>query len=283
MKITKLKVGSTFGGVISEQDYDNRRVMWPDGYEIETEGMTLDEARKLRIKLREELLSEQWERMEILRNKVKADALQRQMSKARIREKDNKQYVSVTTITSWDKNFFMKDGELLQHAARGKLIDKLVEHWFEKQVWLELKELVKQYPELRADAAIMWQGNLKLRLDTLTHEKFFEKYGEDFKIEKAKPVIFNEEHMYSGEPDFIGYFKDIRSIIDVKSGDFDWEQLAAYAKGDDVGDIEQLVIIPVGETTNDCGYMKPKVNKEIDAEFKKFIQMRNKFKENFGI
>lgn len=108
-----------------------------------------------------------------------------------------------------------------------------------------------------------------------------EKYRDKIKVEKFQNEVFNDEALYAGRYDILGEFDGVRSIMDIKSGGWDFRQLAAYAVC--VGDIEQLVVIPVKPTDNKCGYVKPVINDTVQKEYEEFLKARAKFKQRFGI
>ena len=108
------------------------------------------------------------------------------------------------------------------------------------------------------------------------------QYGDKIEPLKIEHELFNDVNLYAGTADIIGNYDGKRSVVDFKSGTvYDFRQLAAYAVC--LENIEQLVIMPVGQTDNKCGYMKPKICTTIQDEFKEFLKARAKFKKRFGI
>lgn len=285
MKVTKINIGSQFGGVISEADYENRRKMFDEGIEVTTEPTNNIKAVIEKIETIRNLLQDsQFKEYEVIKNKIKADYLKDILLKVKYREKNRKKYPGVTSILNWYKKWDMPEYEISQYASRGTLAHSLIEHFIDKQIWLELKELVEKNPELQPDAAMMYRGNLKLSLEELSYKTFFEKYWKDFEVIDVEKVVFNEEYLYSGRIDLIGNYKGEKSIIDWKTGSsYDMRQLAAYAHADEIKDIKQLVICKVGKTDNKGGVMKPVVEKNIKQYWEAFKKERAKFKEQFGI
>lgn len=281
MKITKIEVGSEYGGVIAVGDYENKKKKYFETiYADIAEG---EDPKKCLKELRDFLHNSQEGDFALLWNKTKAELLQKQTLDIKFREHQSKKWPRVSSIIGWSVNWNMPEHEIAQYGARGHLTHKMIEYYTQNEIWLELKELVEKFPELRDDAALMFRGNLGLTLEDLSYKEFFEKYWKDFEIEETEKIIFNEEHFYTGQIDAIGKFQGKKSIIDWKTGGYEMKQLAAYAKADGIESIEQLVVCPVGKNDNKSGIKKPIICDNIKAEFDKFLKDRREFRERFGI
>lgn len=210
-------------------------------------------------------------------NLAKANMIEKQYSYIRFRPKNGKKYPSVTSILDWDKIWRISEDELNQYAARGKIIDKLLQVYFETGKWANPLKI----SELKEDISVLLGGSLNFTWQSCSHEKFIKHYRRKFNIAKMKTIIFNDEHLYSGEIDAVGEYEGKRAIIDFKTGEYDMRQLAAYAVCE--SDIEVLVIFPVGPTDNISGYMRPVVCDTIQEKFNEFLKARAKFRERFGI
>lgn len=217
------------------------------------------------------------ERFDQLANRAKADLIDKQYANIRFREKSGKKYPSVTSILSWDVDWRVSEDELNQYAARGKIIDKLLELYFQMGKWANPLKI----PELKEEISILLGGSLNFHWDDCSHEAFIKQFIKKINIQRMKTIVFNDEHLYSGEIDFVGDVEGIHSIIDVKTGVFDMRQLAAYAVCEK--DIEALVVFPVGPTDNKCGYMRPVICDTVQDKFREFLDARAKFRERFGI
>jgi len=136
--------------------------------------------------------------------------------------------------------------------------------------------------DLQDEVNLLLSGNLKLNWKDCSHKKFFEKYRKDIgKIEAMEEIVFNDDLFYSGTPDLVAPFNGLKSVIDYKTGAYDFCQLASYAaclKG-----IKQLVIFPLGKSTNVSGYSKPIIKTDWKKDWEEFVKLRKKFRENFGI
>jgi hypothetical protein len=193
-------------------------------------------------------------------------------------EEDNLDYPRTSSIMDWDSEWKIAKHELSQYGARGTIVHKLCHLFVTENEWFNPIELA----ELDDEVNILLSGNLKLGWKECSHKKFMEKYRSDVgEVEAMEKVVFNKELFYSGTPDLVAPFKGLKSIIDYKTGAYDFASLAAYAgciKG-----IKQLVIFPVGESKTVSGYSKPIIRSEWSADWDRFVEKRRKFRENFGI
>jgi len=216
-------------------------------------------------------------RFQLVENRARTDLIEKQYSYIRFRGKNGKKYPSVTSILYWDTLWRIPDDELNQYAARGKIVDKLLERYFETGKW----ENPLKMPEVKEEVSVLLGGSKGFHWEDCTHKRFITSYKNKINIKKQKVVIFNDEHLYSGEIDAIGDYDDVYSVMDFKTGTYDMRQLAAYAvceKG-----IKQLVVLPVGPTDNKSGYMRPVICDTINEKFKEFLKARAKFKQRFGV
>lgn len=280
MIIKQVEISTRFGGVIFEAPYENIKPSFEDRILIDLdENDNEDEIRK---RYRNLLMEEQIRSFEMLKNKFKADLVKKQYQKISFSEKDGLQYPHVTSITGWDKDFHISDIDLQQYASRGTIIHYMIEQFISTGVWLDLRAVAEN--GYNQDATIMFRGGLKLRVEDCSHVEFFEAFGKDFEFDEMEMTIWNDEYRYCGRLDAIGKYKGLKSIIDFKTGSsWDMKQLAAYANGDGIEGIEQLVICPVGPNTNKSGVKNPVVTKNIRGPFDEFLKDRAEFTKRFGV
>jgi hypothetical protein len=208
-------------------------------------------------------------------------------------------YPSVTSILSWDADFFMSPDELQQHASRGSIIDKQVELYLKdlmegkEPVWREPEAIPEIYPDL----VIIKGGNLKLALDDSNFVDFFKKYP--FKPLALQGVLINHEHRYGGRKDIKcviessnkgcwdkveGVLFDVPSILDVKAGAMDktkfLKQQTAYWHCDP--EIMQVGIIHLNKETQQ-GFSKPTIETNREKYWSLFLRDRSNFKNRYGI
>jgi len=210
-------------------------------------------------------------------NRGKADLIDKQYSNIRFYEKDGKKYPSVTSIIGWDKEWKVTEDELRQYASRGTIVGEIVEHYLSHGEWLD----PTQVPFMREDVSILMSGSLMFTWEQCSHKAFLEQFAKLIKVEKVQETVFNEENLYAGTYDILGLYDDVKSLMDVKCGGWNMMQLAAYAVC--LGDVEQLVVLPVGPTDNKCGYKRPVFCDTIGKEFEEFLKARAKFRKRFGV
>lgn len=267
MKIKEITV--SLSGVIPVAAYENLR----PGFSITVEPMNGEDPEKIIDELQQYLHTV----FDNESNRGKADLIDKQYANIRFREKAGKKYPSVTSILGWDKDWHITDDELRQYASRGTIMDALITGFLKSGLWFDPTDL----PSLREDVSILMSGSLMLTWEQCSHKSFMTQYRKKIEAEKFHGTVFNDEALYSGEWDILGKYDGVRSIMDIKHGQFDMRQLAAYAICEK--DIEQLVILPVGPTDNKCGYKRPVVCDTIQKEFEEFLKARAKFKQRFGI
>ena len=268
MKVKEITVGKS--GVIPIASYSNLRPSFSVTVEPE-EGEELDSIfEKIQMVIDE--------RFAIEENKALIKLIEKQYKNIGFREKDGKKYPRVSSIMGWDTEWKIPKHELNQHGARGTIIHKLNHLFITENKWFDPKEI----EELEGEVNKLLSGNLKLHWEDCSHKEFMEKFRGDIgEIEAMEEVVFNEELFYSATPDLIAPFKGLKSVIDYKTGGYDFAQLAAYAGC--IEGIKRLVIFPLGPTNNVSGYSKPIVRLNWENDWKKWLMMRKKFRENFGI
>lgn len=146
------------------------------------------------------------------------------MSGLRIRIKDGKKFVSVSSILHPDgipKNI---DPD---YAVRGTEIHRIFNHWILKQEWL-------------SPAAPL----SKLTYESIPYQEFAAKFKDRFSVEGAvlNLEVYHPKYLYSGELDGLLKVDGIPSLVDLKTGSWTWEQLVAYYKALASKEIKQLVI-----------------------------------------
>ena len=205
-------------------------------------------------------------------------------------------YPSVTSIIGWDKDFFMNDEELSQHAARGTIIDKQIEIYLNTGEWKEPKDIPEIYPEL----VIVKKGNLGLALDDVDFPAFYKKYP--FKVLAQQVTVINDEHRYGGRSEIQCVIEsenkgdwakvddvlfDVPTLLDVKATStldktYVMKQCTAYVKCPELKDVKQIGAIHLTKS-NKCGYAKPVLENNLDKYWTLFIRDRENFKKRYGI
>uniref|UniRef100_A0A6M3JI73 PD-(D/E)XK nuclease superfamily protein n=1 Tax=viral metagenome TaxID=1070528 RepID=A0A6M3JI73_9ZZZZ len=268
MKIKEIK--ASISGVIPIASYENLKPYYEISAELEEGDNIADKIKELRDIVRWHFDQEG--------NRAKADVIEKQYAGIRFYEKDGRKYPSVTSILGWDIDWKISEDELRQYGSRGTIVHKLIEIYLKEGSWANPLEI----PELENDVATLLGGSKKLSWVDCSYKAAVEGLMGDLKVIQLENELYNDENLYAGRADLVCLYKGKQTIMDFKSGTVtDMRQLAAYSAC--VEGIEQLVIVPVGQTDNKSGVKKPIVSTDIAGEYKKFLYARAKFRERFGI
>jgi len=274
MKVTK--VSAELSGVISIAAYENLR----PGFGMEIE---LDEGEdpKEVFEIARKVLREQFQREG---NVAKVDLIEIQYEKLRFYPRNGKKYPSITSVLGWDDDWRLSDDHLGQYSSRGKIVHKMCYEYFKVldnkrvRIWIDPMEC----KEIEEDVINVITGSLGLSWKDCTYKKFVEKFENDIVVYAMEEVVYNDEWEMAGTLDIRGLFKDKKSIMDWKTGTYKMPQLAGYAISSKEKQ-EQLVVLPVGPTSNKSGYKNPIICTDIEREWKILIKAREKFRRRFGI
>lgn len=272
MKIENAKVKEitvSLSGVIPVAAYENLR----PGFSITVEPIDGENPEKVITSLQQYLHTV----FENESNRGKADLIDKQYANVRFREKNGKKYPSVTSILGWDKDWHITDDELRQYASRGTIMDAMISAFLSSGEWLD----PTQIQSLREEVSILMSGSLMLTWEQCSHKAFMAQYRDKIEAEKFHGTVFNDEALYSGEWDILGSYDGVKSIMDIKSGGYDMRQLAAYAICEK--NVEQLVVLKVGQCDNKSGFFRPIICDTVQKEFEDFLKARAKFRTRFGI
>uniref|UniRef100_A0A6M3J4X9 Uncharacterized protein n=1 Tax=viral metagenome TaxID=1070528 RepID=A0A6M3J4X9_9ZZZZ len=276
-----IKIQASVQGVISTGSYQNLR----PGYLIEETIEECDYDQDLIVAQTKDLYEKCYGLLREAEQKAIAERIQRERADLRFRlsPTSGKELPSVTSIINFDADFFVSAEDLTQYASQGQICHARVAEYIRSGKWVEPKTI----DSIWTDIVIITKGSLKLSLDSGDFPAFLEKYP--ISDMKNGEVIYNEEHGYSGELDFIGIpkFKDaleIPTVFDVKrtvdkiKGGM---QVAAYSKAKG---IKQAILIPLNNKT-DQGYSKPTVfnEQQLEGYWKMFLSKREEFKKRYSI
>jgi hypothetical protein len=200
---------------------------------------------------------------------------------------------SVTSIISWDADFYMSPDELAQYSSRGTIIHKQVEILLRDNVWKEAKDIPEIYPDL----VIVSRGNLGLEIDNVDFRGFYKDYP--FKVIALEETVINKERRYGGRIDILciiekknpgkwnkidGILYDVPTILDVKTGSIDktkcFKQQTAYWHCRE--DVQQVGIVPLTKD-NKCGYAKPLILTDKEKYWHLFLKDQDNFNQRYGL
>ena len=276
-KKVKIKVGSSFSGVIATGSFQNSRPSFNAEVEFEIDGD------KDQISLAVESIQE--ELYGICREKFNSVAEQERIIKVkndrkdfRFYLKDGIEYPSVTSILNYDSDFLIPEDELKQYASQGNIIHAQVYEYIKTGTWKTPKEIEGTTPDL----FILKTGTLQLSLDGWDFLAFLKKYPME-NLTNGE-IVYNEKERYAGLPDGYGVFTSLNSIFDIKrtpEKTKNFMQMAMYAKASKE-EVKQMIIIPLNDKTEQ-GFSKPIISTDIEKYFELALYKRKEFKRVYGI
>lgn len=278
-----IKISARFDGVIPTGSYQNSRPGFSaeETFEIdapkeEVDLMIQDRQRELQLICYENFESEA--------EKARIQKIKNDMKNFRFYESENGEYPSVTSILSYDEDFFCTDDELKQYASQGNLIDAEIRNFVKTGKWVSSKDL----EGCAADRFILKKGSLQLSLEGWNFTGFLEKYPiKDLKVHE-KP-LFNHKWKYAGMPDLEGVYNDMATLISIKRTDHGVKPLiqdAAYARCGGMEHIKQIMVVEMkseADGGNKQGFSKPSITTEIDKYFELFLYKRKEFTKVYGV
>lgn len=185
-----------------------------------------------------------------------------ELSGLRVRIKDGKKYVSVTSILTPD---FPKSIDP-EYAIRGTEIHRIFTHWVTTGEWLAPS------PSLLS----------KLKFEDIAYKKFTETFSDRFKpaSHSLGLEVYHEAHLYSGEIDAVMDVDGKKSLVDFKTGGWSWDQLVAYYKALADKDIKQLVIFDLKNTKLE---VLPVTDSKCVKYWENFLIKRGEIRARFGV
>ena len=284
-----IEISLGVNGTISTAPYEN----WKPGFFMKCNslGLTKEMLREQYKQAKAELKHQ----FNLEKNNCKAEVVAERFNNIGFTAKDGLNYVWVSSVLGYDIVWRIPEFELTQYGSRGTIGHEMAHDYIRK-----LDLLRKEDPELKRIAEIKWMkpeeektlqenvtilknGSLGMSPDDLSVKKFMEVHGKSITEPEIEISVWNKKHLYTGRADMFCKWNGIPSVIDYKCGKIssDFRQLAAYAVCRE--DIQQMVLCPIGPTTNVCGFMKPSINTNIKGEFRAFVKKRAQFRKEFGI
>lgn len=276
-----LRISASFGGKIPTGSFQNMNPSFYAEETVEFPNELKDDEANLYISLRQKELQG------ICYGNFEAEAIKAKLLKIKSDRKDFRFYPlkdgtevpSVTSVLGYDTDWGIEEDELNQYAAQGNIIHAQVHSYIKDGKWREPKDI----PGLTPDIFILKSGALHLPLEGWNFEAFLNKHP--IKEMKNGRRIVNEKDRYGGEYDLEGLYDSVPTLCDVKRTPDkikNFMQIAAYAKGEGMGHIKQMMIIPLNDKT-DQGFSKPIVSRDIDKFYELFLAKRKEFKRVYGI
>lgn len=287
----KLKISSSFSGVIASGSYENSR----PGFAVEEE-FEMDTDQQSEIDFVIETRQEQlhvlcYERFKSVEQQMIVDRIQKERKDIRFYLAPNgKKYPSVTSVLNYDADFAVTPHQLQQYASQSNIAHARTAHFITTGVWAEPKEL----KECHTDIVICVKGDLGLDIDAGSFPNFLEDYP-ILEMNNGE-TIFDDELEIAGTPDLIGVpdiekgkwkkafpgIKKVKTVFDVKrTVDEEKNLCQIFSYGKPLG-IVQACIVPINNKTKQ-GFSVPVISDKKDFYLAIMSNKRKAFRERFGI
>jgi len=286
--LRKIKVEGSYSGVLPVASYSNLRPGFMASMEFEQEFKSDDEVR-LAIEGGQQMMNEIcFAAFEAEAVKARVLKVQEDLKNFRFYDIDGEKFPSVTSVSGYDKEFFVGDDDLKIYAAQGNIYDAEIRNFVKTGEWKESKDIL----ECTADRFILKTRPLStgkaLSLDTCKFREFLEKYPITDLKSIEKPV-FNKKYRYAGTPDLVGTYNGLKTLVSIKRTKSETDNLiqeSAYAKSDGMEDIKQMMVVEMKNEMdggNKQGFSKPIVSTDIDRYFELFLRKRNEVLKIYGV
>lgn len=285
----KLKIEASFSGVLPTGSYANMRPGFSASMEFEQEFQTVDELNLAIESAQQELQTICYQSFEREAEKAKILKIKEDIKNFRFyKTESGEEYPSVTSITNFDKEFFVEDEDLKLYCAQGNIIDAEIRNFVKTGKWTPSSELL----ECTADRFILKSRKTSkgktLSLDGWDFQAFLAKYPIKNLRSIEKPV-FNDQYRYAGTPDLMGEYEGLETLVSIKrtkSKTDNFTQDSAYAKCKGMENIKQILVVEMKSEEdggNKQGFAKPLVTTEIEKYFELFLRQRSDFKKIYGV
>lgn len=280
----KIKISSSFSGVISRGSYENSR----PGFSVDVEFETEEKDKELILNSidnhQKTLQRICYENFKACEEQAIVERIQKERADIKFYDciKCGGKHVSVSSITGWDSDFFMPPQELQQYASQGNLDHLRASYFIKTNEWLPVEKIEGSW----SDLVIVKRGNLGLEVDKWDFPAFLKKYPLE-NMEVGEPIV-NCQLGFGGTPDIAKcYYEGKKTLADFKRTPDKakhFKQTAGYvllkeALGEEP--YEQMMLIPSGGKTEQ-GFSKPIITTEIQQYKAMFLKDKENFKKRFG-
>jgi len=283
MKIREITVSKS--GVIPKASFSNLR----PGYSITAEVDENEDPNEIILKCKE-IVNKHFE-LDEYREAV--NLIQKQFKEIRLYDgNEGLKYPSISSILNYDKEWTISKGELLQYGSLGTILHEVF--WYALNSYTNTGKIIwkdpREFANLQKEIGIVLNGSLKLNWNDYSYQAFGNEYIPKIKkIYGIEQVLLNPDIRVGGRYDLIAEIeldKTMLAVIDLKSGGYDFRQLAFYGRTwEQQNDkkIDAMVVFPIGKTTNKCGFSKPIIETDIDHYWDEMLKKREEFRNDFNI
>lgn len=286
----KIRVEASYSGVLPVASYSNLRPGFSASMEFENEFRD-DAEVELAIEGAQQKLNEICYRaFESEAVKARVLKVQEDLKSVRFHDVDGEKFPSISSITSYDKDFFVGDEDLKIYCAQGNIIDAEIRYFVRSglKTYLESKDIL----ECTADRFILKSKPLSsgkfLALSGWNFRGFLEKYPIQ-NLESMEKVIHSKRHRIAGTPDLKGVYNGLKTLISIKRTKSETDNLiqeAGYSLCDTLEDVEQFMVIEMKSEEdggNKQGFSKPILTTDVARYRELFLRKRQEFLKIYGV
>lgn len=284
----KIRVEASYSGVLPVASYSNLRPGFSASLEYEQEFASEEEMRLAIEGSQQELNSICYSAFESEAVKARVLKIQEDLKNFRFHEIDGEKFPSVSSINSYDTDFFVGEEDLKIYAAQGNIIDAEIRNFVRTGEYKESKDLL----ECTADRFILKSKKLSsgklLSLSGWNFRGFLEKYPIENLVSMEK-VVYSKKHRIAGTPDLLGKYNGLKTLVSIKrtkSETSNFTQDAGYSLCDGLEDVEQIMVVEMKSEEdggNKQGFSKPLITTDVARYRELFLRKRSDFLKIYGV
>ena len=284
----KIKITAGFTGVLPTGSFSNMRPSFGAEMEYVAEFGSQEEISLAIEAGQQELQGICYQNFEAEAIKAKVIKIQEDLKNFRFHDVDGEKFPSVSTVTSYDKEFFVVDEDLKVYCAQGNIIDAEIRNFVRTGVWTDSKDLI----ECTADRYILKTKALSngkmLSLSGWNFKGFLEKYPIEGLV-SMEEVIYSKKHRIAGTPDLLGKFNGLKTLVSIKRTKSELDnfiQEAGYSLCDTLEDVEQFMVVEMKSEEdggNKQGFSRPLVTIDVARYQELFLRKRQEVLKIYGV
>lgn len=212
----KITISASFSGVIPVCEFGNSRPGFASGEEFEIEYKDKQELDFIIEERQRELMAICLQNFNMEAERAKVQKVKNDLKNFRFyKTGDGEEFPSVTSISGYDKEFFVGDEDLKIYAAQGNIYDAEIRNFVRTGEWKDSKDIL----ECTADRFILKSRSLSsgksLSLEPCAFRAFLEKYPIT-ELQSCEKPVFNKKWRYAGTADLIGIYLGLKTLVSIK-------------------------------------------------------------------
>lgn len=286
--LRKIKVESSFSGVLPTGAWANMRPGFSASMEYEADFKDQAEVNMAVELAQQELQGVCYSNFEAEAIKAKVMKVKEDLKSFRFHDIDGEQFPSVSTVSSYDKVFYVKEEDLPLYCAQGNVIDAEIRNFIRTGVWTDSKDLL----ECTADRFILknriTESGKHLSMEPCKFREFLAKFPIE-NLVSIENVRSSKKHRIAGTPDLIGTYNGLKTLVSIKRTKSEIDnfiQEAGYSLCDGMEDIQQFMVIEMKveeDGGNKQGFSKPTITQDVARYQELFLRKRQEVLKIYGV